>query len=164
QALAKERLVLAVAQKDHAEDTPEVPGGVHRLGTICLILRQRKLPDGRVKVLVQGLLKGTLEEVVEKGACARARISRIHELPFELQARLQSQAKEEISKTQREYYLREQVRQIQHELGVRDEKAEMVQDLRKEIDEAGLPKPALDESNKELRRLEAMSLDSAEAA
>src|SRR5438046_1676504 len=81
-----------------------------------------------------------------------------------MQARLQSQAKEEISKTQREYYLREQLRQIQHELGERDEKAEMVAELRKMMDARGLPEHVAEEAGKELRRLEAMSLDSAEAA
>jgi ATP-dependent Lon protease len=251
QALARERLVFVVAQRDPGDDAPKAPGGVYALGTVSLILRQRKMPDGRVKVLVQGLLKATLESVVEESPCTRARLRKIHELPFEasgkpaleaealarsvkthldkliatgrgispeqllvlsgvqdpgrladlcaaslqlkpieaqeilevldpvarlrrihdklakeaqllaMQARLQSQAKEEISKTQREYYLREQLCQIQHELGERDEKAEMVADLREKIAGAGLPQPASEEAGKELRRLEAMSLESA---
>ncbi|TMA26907.1 MAG: endopeptidase La [Deltaproteobacteria bacterium] len=254
QALARERLVFVVAQRDASEESPQAPHGMYGLGTCCLILRQRKLPDGRIKVLVQGLVKATLEEVVEQQPCTRARLRKIHELPFEaqgelaleaealgrsvkthlekliatgrgispeqllvlsgvqdpgrladlcasslqlkaqeaqeileqldpvarlrgiherlaresqllaMQARLQSQAKEEISKTQREYYLREQLRQIQHELGERDEKAEMVADLRKKMDARGLPEHVAEEAGKELRRLEAMSLDSAEAA
>ena len=254
QALSKERLVFVVAQRDASEESPQAPHGMYGLGTCCLILRQRKLPDGRIKVLVQGLVKATLEEVVEQQPCTRARLRKIHELPFEaqgelaleaealgrsvkthlekliatgrgispeqllvlsgvqdpgrladlcasslqlkaqeaqeileqldpvarlrgiherlaresqllaMQARLQSQAKEEISKTQREYYLREQLRQIQHELGERDEKAEMVADLRKKMDARGLPEHVAEEAGKELRRLEAMSLDSAEAA
>ena len=45
-------------------DAPRAREGVCRLGTICQIVRQRKLPDGRVKVLVQGLLKATLEGIV----------------------------------------------------------------------------------------------------
>ena len=253
-ALAKERLLFCVAQRDASEEAPHAPEGVFGLGTCCLILRQRKLPDGRIKVLVQGLVKATLEEIVEQQPCTRARLRKIHELPFEaegepaleaealarsvkthlekliatgrgispeqllvisgvqdpgrladlcassmqlkhheaqeilelldpverlrrvhdrlaresqllqMQARLQSQAKEEITKTQREYYLREQLRQIQHELGERDEKAEMVAELRAKIETRGLPPPAADEAGKELRRLEAMSLDSAEAA
>src|SRR5262249_4978573 len=61
QALAKERLVFVVAQRDPSDDVPKAPAGVFGLGTCCLILRQRKLPDGRVKVLVQGLVKATLE-------------------------------------------------------------------------------------------------------
>src|SRR5258706_4594245 len=248
QALAKERLLFVVAQKDASDDSPSVPDGIYGLGTCSLILRQRKLPDGRVKVLVQGLVKATLEEVVELQPCTRARLRKIHELPFDgqgdaaleaealvrsvkthlekliatgrgispeqllvisgvtdpgrladlcasslqlksaeaqeflelldpvarlrrvyeklsretqllaMQARLQSQAKEEISKTQRDYYLREQLRQIQHELGERDEKAEMVADLREKMRGALLPPPAADEAMKELRRLEGMSL------
>src|SRR5258708_26657788 len=84
-ALARERLIFVVAQKDSSEDAPQVPGGMFALGTCWLILRQRKLPDGRVKVLVQGLVKATLEEVVEQQPCTRARLRKIHELPFEAQ-------------------------------------------------------------------------------
>src|SRR5260370_372219 len=254
QALGKERLVFVVAQRDPSDDAPKAPDGVFGLGTCCLILRQRKLPDGRVKVLVQGLVKATLEEVVEEQPCTRARLRKIHELPFQAQgdaaleaealsrsvkthlekliatgrgispeqllvlsgvqdpgrladlcassltlkpheaqeilevldpverlrvihdklardsalsalhARLQSQAKDEISKTQREYYLREQLRQIQHELGERDEKSEMLAELRKKIAAASLPPAAADEAQKVLRRLDAMSLDAAEGA
>ncbi|HYV65786.1 MAG TPA: endopeptidase La [Myxococcales bacterium] len=248
------RFVFAVAQRDGNDDAPRAPEGVYRLGTICQIVRQRKLPDGRVKVLVQGFLKATLEEIVAQEPCASARVTKIHELPFEgggdrgleaealsrsvkghlekliatgkgispehlllisgvqdpgrladlvaanlslrvqdaqellevldplqrlraiherlakeaqllaMQARIQSQAKEEISKTQREYYLREQLRQIQHELGERDEKVEMIAELKRRVDSAGLPKGAQDEADKELRRLVAMTLESAEAA
>src|SRR6202163_1641905 len=82
-ALAHERLVFVAAQKDPLEDAPAAPDGVHRLGTVALILRQRKLPDGRVKVLVQGLMKATLEEVVAEQPCTRARLRKIHELPFD---------------------------------------------------------------------------------
>jgi len=85
QAMARERLLFVVAQKDASEDSPSVPGGMFGLGTCSLILRQRKLPDGRVKVLVQGLVKATLEEVVEQQPCTRARLRKIHELPFEAQ-------------------------------------------------------------------------------
>ncbi len=253
-ALAHDRLLFVVAQRDSSDDSPEVPAGLYPLGTCSLILRQRQLPDGRVKVLVQGLVKATLEEVVGLQPCTRARLRKIHELPFDapgdaaleadalcrsvkihlekliatgrgispenllvisgvtdpgrladlcasslslkpaeaqellelldpmarlrrihdkiaresqvlaMQARLQSQAKEEISRTQREYYLREQLRQIQHELGERDEKADMVAELRGKMGAAQLPPAAADEAGKELRRLEGMSLESAEGA
>ncbi len=253
-ALAHERLLFVVAQKDSSADAPEVPAGLFNLGTCSLILRQRKLPDGRIKVLVQGLVKATLEEVVELQPCTRARLRKIHELPYDgqgqaaleaealcrsvkmhlekliatgrgispehllvlsgvtdpgrladlcaaslalkpaeaqellelldpmarlrrihdriaresqvlaMQARLQSQAKEEINRTQREYYLREQLRQIQHELGERDEKVDLVAELRGKMTAAQLPPPAAAEAGKELRRLEGMSLESAEGA
>src|SRR5216684_1021414 len=78
-----QRLLFAVAQRDGNEDAPRAPDGVYRMGTICQIVRQRKLPDGRVKVLVQGLLKATLEEVVADEPCTSARVAKIHELPFE---------------------------------------------------------------------------------
>src|SRR5207237_7025459 len=83
-----------------------------------------------------------------------ARLRRVHDklaresALLQMQARLQSQAKEEISKTQRDYYLREQLRQIQHELGERDEKAELVAELRGKIEKAGLPQIAADEAAK----------------
>ena len=83
QALARERLLFVVAQRDPADDAPKAPEGVYGLGTCCLILRQRKLPDGRIKVLVQGLVKATLEEIVDQQPCTRARLRKIHELPFE---------------------------------------------------------------------------------
>src|SRR4051812_16112344 len=70
---AEQRVVFAVAQRDGNDDAPRAPDGVYRLGTICQIIRQRKLPDGRVKVLVQGLLKATLEEIVADEPCTRAR-------------------------------------------------------------------------------------------
>src|SRR5882672_363488 len=59
-ALKDHRFVFVAAQRDGKEDAPKVPEDVFRLGTVCLILRQRKLPDGRIKVLVQGLVKATL--------------------------------------------------------------------------------------------------------
>src|SRR6478752_3144438 len=82
-ALAGDRLVFVVAQQDAKDDAPRVPEDVYKLGTICTILRQRKLPDGRIKVLVQGLVKRTLEEVVATEPCTRARITQIHELPYD---------------------------------------------------------------------------------
>src|SRR5689334_10614380 len=50
-AITRERIVFAVAQRDSAEESPHPPEGMYGLGTCCLILRQRKLPDGRMKVL-----------------------------------------------------------------------------------------------------------------
>ena len=81
-ALAKERLVFVTCQKDPSDDSPRAPDSVHALGTVSLILRQRKLPDGRVKVLVQGLMKATLLQVVDESPCTRVRIEKIHELPY----------------------------------------------------------------------------------
>jgi ATP-dependent Lon protease len=255
-ALKGDRFVFVAAQKDGKDDAPQIPDDVFALGTVCLILRQRKLPDGRIKVLVQGLQKARLTAVLEQEPVARVRVEKLHELPFDaekdprgaleaealartvkhhlegliaigktispevllvlsgvtdpgrladlcaanlplkaseaqalletvdpvkrlqgihdrlakeeqlatMQARLQTKAKEEISKTQRDYYLREQLKQIQHELGERDGKAEMLLELGERLARAGLPAPALEHARGDLRRLESLSLDAAEGA
>ena len=70
---------------------------------------------------------------------------------------MQSQVSEGINKTQREYYLREQLKAIQKELGEGDERGEEMDELRTKIDEAGMPEDALKEANRELDRLQRMS-------
>lgn len=80
-----------------------------------------------------------------------------------MQAKIQSQAKEEMSKTQREYYLREQLRAIKTELGDTDNKADEVEEFRARIDKCKLPEDADKEVKKQLRRLETMHADAAEA-
>src|SRR5687767_13355085 len=81
-----------------------------------------------------------------------------------MQARIQSQAKEEMSKTQRDYYLREQLKQIQQELGEGDERAEEINELKKQIDKAKMPAEVKPEAEKQLRRLEQMHPESSEAS
>jgi len=81
-----------------------------------------------------------------------------------IQARIQSDVKDEISKTQRDYFLREQVRAIHKELGEHDEKAEEIDDYKKRIKSAKMPKEAGKEAAKQLKRLEQMHPDSAEAS
>jgi ATP-dependent Lon protease len=81
-----------------------------------------------------------------------------------MQARIQSQAKEEMSKTQRDYYLREQLKQIQQELGEGDERAEEVNELKKQIEKAKMPDEIKAEAEKQLRRLEQMHPESSEAS
>ena len=76
---------------------------------------------------------------------------------LELGSKLQSQVSEGINKTQREYYLREQLKAIQKELGEGDERGEEMDELRTKIDEAGMPEDALKEANRELDRLQRMS-------
>jgi len=81
-----------------------------------------------------------------------------------MQARIQSQAKEEMSKTQRDYYLREQLKQIQQELGEGDERAEEINELKKQIEKAKMPAEVKPEAEKQLRRLEQMHPESSEAS
>jgi ATP-dependent Lon protease len=81
-----------------------------------------------------------------------------------MQARIQNQAKEEMTKTQRDYFLREQMKQIQQELGEGDERAEEIGELRKQIEKAKMPPEVKAEAEKQLRRLEQMHPESSEAS
>jgi len=81
-----------------------------------------------------------------------------------MQQKIQAEAKGEIDKTQREYFLREQLKAIQKELGELDERAEEAAEFRKRIQEAAMPEKVLKEAEKQLKRLEKMHPDTAEAA
>jgi len=81
-----------------------------------------------------------------------------------VQQKIQSDARGEIDKTQREYFLREQLKAIQKELGDIDERAEEIREFRKKIEEAKMPEKVLKEAEKQLKRLEKMHPDSAESA
>ena len=93
----------------------------------------------------------------------KARMTRLLEIltreaqVVEVGAKLQSQVSEGINKTQREYYLREQLKAIQKELGEGDERGEEADELRKKVDEAQMPEEALKAANAELDRLQRMS-------
>jgi len=249
-ANAGDKLVFLVSQKDPADDEPGLDG-LHAVGTIGMVMRLRKLPDGRTKVLVQGLVKGRLRDLAREDGAFLGRVEKLAEIPMEVptlevealarsvregleklaqagrsispdvllvlaqindpgrlsdlcaanlglkvadaqrilevlepvarlqaiaehlaretqlaavQAKIQSQAKEEISRTQREYYLREQLRQIQQELGELDGKAEDLRELAERVARAGLPPAADEEARRQLRRLEQMNAESAESA
>jgi ATP-dependent Lon protease len=250
EAMAKDRLIMLVTQKDPNVDSPS-PDEIYRMGTVAMIMKKFKLPDGRVKILVQGLIKAKildylqekpsftvkiekaqdpadcevtteiealmrnvkeqcekilslkglisnevmeiLENVVEPGRLADlvasnlrlkieeaqkcleiidpvVRLEEVNEhLVKELevstmQARIQSQAKEEMSKTQREYFLREQLRAIKSELGDVDEKTAEINEFSQRMTEAKLPAEVDKESRKQLSRLEQMHPDAAEAS
>ncbi len=83
---------------------------------------------------------------------------------LEMQQRIQSQAKDEMTKSQRDYFLREQMRAIRSELGDSDSKAEEIEEFRAKINNAKMSDEAHRESLKQLKRLENMHNDSAEAS
>ena len=83
---------------------------------------------------------------------------------LEVQSQIQNKAREEMSKTQRDYYLREQLRQIKSELGDGDVHGEEMEELRSKVTKAGLPEEARIEAEKQVRRLDQMHSESAEAA
>ncbi len=249
EAMSGNKMVLFVTQKDVNIETPSTED-LFRVGTVGNILRMLKLPDGRFKVLVQGLAKarilnytqtepyyiGEIEKIVdqptpeitveiealmrnvrdlmdksiglgkfflpdilvlienieEPGRLADlvasnlglksdqaqelleitdpvARLRKIGELLnrevelLTVQQKIQSDVKGEIDKTQREYFLREQMKAIQKELGEIDDRTEEVLDLSKKVEEAKMPEKVGKEAMKQVHRLEKMHPDSAEA-
>ncbi|MBI4710492.1 MAG: endopeptidase La [Nitrospirae bacterium] len=248
-ALATNRMVLLVTQKDINIETPS-PEDLYRVGTVGSVLRVLKLSDGRLKILIQGLVKarvyrytkteayyvgevekivdekpaelsvevealmrnikeqmdksvtlgkplmpdimvlienmddpGRLADLVASNLVLKAeqaqdlletmnpitRLKKINDIlnrEVELllvQQKIQSDAKGEIDKTQREYFLREQLKAIQRELGEIDEKMEEIQELRKKIEASKMSERVEKEALKQLKRLEKMHPDSAEA-
>jgi len=81
---------------------------------------------------------------------------------LELGSKIQSQVKDGLEKAQREYYLREQLKAIQKELGEADERTQEIQELRQKIEQAGLPQEARQEAERELDRLAKMPPAAAE--
>jgi ATP-dependent Lon protease len=248
-SLSKDRLILVTAQKDLTDEDP-LPGRIYSVGVVSQIMRMLRLPDGRVKVLMQGLKKARIVEYVQETPTFLVRIQPIEEPiiteitleiealmryvkeemekvvsmgrmvppdilmvldtidepgkladvaaanlglavdkaqevleivdPIErlkklseilgkeiellnMQAKILSQAKEEMSKSQREYFLREQMKAIRTELGEGDERSEDVEDLRKRIKKAKMPKDIEKEVKKQLERLDMMHPDAVES-
>lgn len=249
-ALEGDRMVFLATQKTHETETPG-PEEIFSMGTVGMIMRMLKLPDERIKILVQGVTKGRITDYVqtspyysvqveqlpaisatplsleteavlrtaketldrltslgkvlmpdvmvvienldEPGRLADiiisnlglkvevtqeiletedpvARLKQVTEIlvkeidVMSMQQKIQADAKGEIDKTQREYFLREQLKAIQKELGELDERAEEAAEFRKRIDEAAMPEKVLKEAEKQLKRLEKMHPDTAEAA
>jgi len=250
EAVSKNRFLIVVTQKDPATETPS-PEDLYEMGTVCRILRMLKLPDGRVKALVQGIAKAKVMKYLRKRSLYRVKIDLVEEDEIQIedveteammrnirdhsekilalrgeltgdvsailesiedpgkladlvasnlrlkidesqmllelvdpmerlrkvndlivrelelssmQAKIQSDVKDEISKSQRDYFLREQVRAIHRELGEDDEKAQEVISYRKKIKRAKMSKEAEKEALKQVKRLDQMHTDSAESA
>ncbi|HSB33900.1 MAG TPA: endopeptidase La [Nitrospirota bacterium] len=248
-ALEGNRMIFLASQKDINVENPS-PSDLYSVGTVGVIMRMLKLPDGRIKILVQGVsraktvkflqkepfyqveikafpdvptqasietealmrnVKEQIEKLVSFGkvilpdimvvienvddpgkladlAVANmglkveqaqeileitdplARIKRINEALskeielLSMQQKIQADVRGEIDKTQREYFLREQLKAIQRELGESDDRSEDMRELREKIKEAKLPEKAAKEAEKQLRRLERMHPDAAEAS
>ena len=248
-ALEGNRMIFLASQKDINVENPS-PSDLYSMGTVGVIMRMLKLPDGRIKILVQGVsrakamkflqkepfylveiktfpdapapvnielealmrnVKEQIEKLVSFGkvilpdimvvienvddpgkladlAVANMglkveqaqeileitdplqRIKRINEALgkeielLSMQQKIQADVRGEIDKTQRDYFLREQLKAIQKELGDTDDRSEDIRELRDKIKEAKMPENAMKEAEKQLRRLERMHPDAAEAS
>jgi ATP-dependent Lon protease len=250
EALARDRLILLAAQRDAEAEDPNVED-LFSVGTVAMIMRMLKMPDGRVKILVQGVSRArilgftrrdpyfeariaevpepetapqglevealirSVKEQIQKGVNLGKgvspdvlvilnnlehpgrladlvasnldlkveqaqqvleifgpleRLKRLSEFlgkeieVLEMQHKIQSQAREEMDKTHREYYLREQLKAIQKELGEADERSQEIQELEQKIERAKMPAEVAKESKTQLGRLSRMHPDAAEAS
>jgi ATP-dependent Lon protease len=244
------KMIMLLTQKDLGVESPGT-ADLYTVGVVGLIMRTLKLPDGRIKVLVQGMSKARVREFTKEEPFYVASIEKIEELPptevtIELEAmtrtvkeqmdkavslgknvlpdimvvienldepgrlsdliasnlglkteqaqeileitdpvtrlrrisdilsreielllvqqKIQTEARGEIDRTQREYFLREQLKAIQKELGDIDERAEEIKEYKKKMKAAKMPEKVEREAERQLKRLQKMHPDSAEAA
>jgi len=245
-AVENGKQILLVAQKSANQEDPG-PADLYEIGTLATILQMLKLPDGTVKVLVEGVSRARVLEFVEREDSFAARIAQVEpsgdndsevqalmravfaqfdqfvkinkKIPPEIltslssiddpgrladtitahlslkleekqkilemfdvakrlehllglleaeldilqvEKRIRGRVKRQMEKSQREYYLNEQVKAIQKELGEQDENAEM-DELERRIKAAGMTKDARAKAESELKKLKMMSPMSAEA-
>ncbi len=110
--------------------------------------------EEKIGLLERNVVKDRVQKLVEI-------VTRELELQ-DISSRIQSQVADEVGKTQRQYYLREQMKAIQRELGEEDDRAAESEELRKKIEEAGMPEEARKTAEKELDRLSKMPPQAAE--
>ncbi|MFH1154995.1 MAG: endopeptidase La [Pseudomonadota bacterium] len=250
QASATDRYIFLSAQKNSDVENPKVED-LYEVGTVGRIQKMLKLPDGRIKALVQGITKARVEKFIKKRTWFQVKVEMIRDVELEtidieiealmrnvrensekilalrgelsgdvglllehiespgkladlvasnlrlkveeaqsllemtdpasrlvkvndylsrelelstVQARIQTDVKYEISKTQRDYFLREQVKAIHRELGEGDDKLVEVEEYRRKIKKARIPEKCEEEALKQVKRLEQMHSDSSEAS
>ena len=246
-AMASDKQIMLVAQRNASDDDP-AESDIYRVGTVSTILQMLKLPDGTVKVLVEGGARGHISKARfgEEGGVADVReldnqmpseseqdalsrsllakfeeyvklskkvapeimnsVSSIDEISrladtisahlqlkleekqdvlemvdvrervehlvalmesdmdvLKVEKRIRGRVKKQMEKSQREYYLNEQMKAIQKELGDLDESGNELEDLEKKIESVGMPKDAKEKTRNELNKLRMMSPMSAEA-
>ncbi len=247
-AMANDKQILLVAQKNASDDEPGADD-LFSIGTIATILQLIRLPDGTVKVLVEGIARAMIKTVIhddeffkaetkqlqtaevpdkESGLLIRSLLSQFDqyvqlskkippevmtsissidepgrlvdtiashmslqleekqnllELPalpariehlmalieseidlFQVEKRIRGRVKKQMEKSQREYYLNEQMKAIQKEMGELEDVPNEAEELKLKIDEAGMPKEAKDKATTELNKLKMMSPMSSEAS
>ncbi|ODP97030.1 MULTISPECIES: endopeptidase La [Salinivibrio] len=245
-AMDNDKQILLVAQKDAATDDPSI-SDLYTVGTVATILQLLKLPDGTVKVLVEGMQRARIDQFSEddfftaeaeylttpamdereQEVLVRTAISQFEgfiklnkkippevltslngieeaarladtiaaHMPLKLQdkqkvleiidiaerleylmtmmeseidllqveKRIRGRVKKQMEKSQREYYLNEQMKAIQKELGELDDAPDEFEALKQKIEESKMPQEAREKTEQELQKLKMMSPMSAEA-
>jgi ATP-dependent Lon protease len=250
EALGENRMILLASQRDVDKEDPAAED-LYKVGTVAVIMRMLKLPDGRIRILVQGLVRAKVETVEDKGEFLRARLKVMTEVPVHerslevealirnvrgsmekaanlgknispevmaiignlddpgrladlsasnlelkvedaqsvldiaetterlrrvnellnkeievltVQQEINTQARADIDRSQREFYLRQQLKAIQSELGEGNELAEEISQFREKIETSKMPQHAEEEALRQLKKLERMHPDAAETA
>ncbi len=250
EALGENRMILLASQIDLDKEEP-ASHDLYDVGTVAVIMRMLKLPDGRIRILVQGLARARLDSVDPGGEYLRAQLTVVQESPaperslevealirnvrasmekaanlgknispevmaiianlddagrladlsasnlelkvedaqsvldiadttarlrrvnellnkeievLTVQQEINTQARADIDRSQREFYLRQQLKAIQTELGEGNELAEEIAQFREKIEASKMPKPAEEEALRQLKKLERMHPDAAETA
>ncbi len=250
EALSQNRMILLVSQKDVDKEEP-TQEDLYKVGTVAVIMRMLKLPDGRIRILIQGLSRARIESINPTGDYIKAeltpipepsapanslevealvrnvrasmeraanlgknispevlaiianlddagrladlsasnlelkvedaqsvldisdpvlRLRRVNDLlskeidVLTVQQEINTQARGEIDRSQREYFLRQQLKAIQSELGEGNELFEEIEQYRDKILKSKMPPHAEEESLRQLKKLERMHPDTAETA
>jgi len=246
-AMAANKYIFLVTQKDEKTEEP-TNDDLHSVGTLATILQMLKLPDGTIKVLVEGVKRAKVESFIESGdmtevsleECSLAvdqdteikammrialdnfekYISLNNKIPEEVfkvlkeikdierfsdviianlqlnidekqslleddnakdrldkilvslqseidvlnaEKKIQTRVRKQMESNQRDYYLNEQMKSIQKELGHADDENE-IEELQSEIKDAKMPKSVNEKANSELRKLQRMSSQSSDAS
>src|SRR6476619_7379177 len=86
-----DRLILLSSQKEISDEHPS-PDGIYKTGTVAMIMRMRKLPDGRIKILTQGLCKANIQEFTQTEPFYECKITRIAETTDATKGRVDAEA------------------------------------------------------------------------
>jgi len=180
EVMQDDKQILLSSQIDPSEDDP-AQDGIYKAGVLANVLQLLKLPDGTVKVLVEGRGRVRITGFLENPDFFEASAEYLTEMPgnadeiealvrsvgaeFERYAKVKKNIPEEAmaAGTQREYYLNEQMKAIQKELGDGEEGQNEVEELESKIAETKLSKEAREKVDAELKKLKNMSPMSAEA-
>src|SRR5215218_399851 len=171
--LGANRMLVMVAARDPENEEPG-PGDLYDVGVVGAVARMVKVPDESLRILVQGMQRVKLggfvaeqQTLLEEVDVAK-RLRHLSQLlageleVVQLGTRIQTQVQSEIDKGQREFFLRQQLKAIQDELGEGDEQQAEAKELREKIEAAGLPEGALKAAERELSRLEKLPPAAAE--
>jgi len=156
EAMVNDRFIMLATQKDAQNDAP-TPEEIFTFGTVAEVKQLLKLPGGTIRVLVEGLHRAEVIKYTDSENFYQVEI-------LELEKKISVRVRKQMEKTQKEYYLREQLKAIQKELGEKDDRAAEVEEYRNKLKEQEVPKEVAEKINKEIERLEKMPAMVAESA